>query len=141
VAASSPGANELGPPAVDHPVVLIVDDSEKNVRLARDVLRAAGIRTLAAATGSDGIALAGERLPDVILLDLHLPDMDGIGVVRELKRRGRTAQIPVVALTALRIDQADDWLHAAGFAGYLSKPIDVRAFPGQVRSYCAPGET
>jgi two-component system cell cycle response regulator DivK len=140
VTTSSPGADELEPAAVGRPVVLIVDDSEKNVKLARDVLRAAGIRTLEAATGGDGISLAGERLPDVILLDLQLPDMDGIDVVRELKRRRRTAQIPVVALSALRIEQADDWLSAAGFAGYLPKPIDVRAFPGQVRSYCMHAE-
>jgi two-component system, cell cycle response regulator DivK len=137
VTTSSPGATEL---AAARPLVLIVDDNEKNVKLARDVLRASGIATVEAATGSEALALAADRLPDVILLDLHLPDMAGIDVARELTGRARTAQIPVVALSAARIEEADDWLHAAGFAGHLAKPIDVRAFPGQVRSYCAPHE-
>jgi two-component system, cell cycle response regulator DivK len=136
VTTSSPGADELEPAAFGRPVVLLIDDNERNVKLARDVLRAAGIRTLEAASGSEGIALALEQLPDVILLDLHLPDIDGTEVARVLNGRARTARIPVVALSAVRIDDADDWLHAAGFAGYLAKPIDVRAFPGQVRSYC-----
>lgn len=101
------------------------------------MLRAAGFRTLEAATGGEGIALAEEQLPAVILLDLHLPDMDGVGVARELKGGARTASIPVVALSALRIEEDSDWLRAAGFDGYLAKPIDVGAFPAQVGSYCA----
>ncbi len=134
---SSPGAPEIEPAAVGPPLVLIIDDSEKNVKLARDVLHGAGIRTLEAATGSEGIALAAEQLPDVILLDLHLPDMDGVAVARALMADPQTAQIPVVAFSALRVEEATGWLRAAGFAGYLEKPIDVGAFPGQVRSYCA----
>ena len=136
---SSPGAH--GPEAEvlrpRPPLVLIIDDSAKNAKLARDVLRADGLRTLEAATGSEGIALAAQQLPDVILLDLHLPDMDGVDVARELAGGARTAQIPVVALSALRIEEHGEWLRAAGFAGYLEKPIEIRAFPGQVRSYCA----
>jgi two-component system cell cycle response regulator DivK len=137
VTTSPPGAHESEPAALRPPLVLIIDDSHKNLKLARDVLRAAGIRTLEAATGSEAIALAAEQLPDVILLDLHLPDMDGIAVARELMGDPQTAQIPVVALSALRIEEDGDWLRTAGFAGYLEKPIDVGAFPGQVRSYCA----
>jgi two-component system cell cycle response regulator DivK len=116
------------------PLVLIVDDNEKNLKLARDVLGAAGLRTLEAANGRDGIALAAERLPDVILLDLRLPDMDGVDVARELRGAARTARIPVVALSALQLE--GDWVLAAGFAGYLGKPIDVGAFADQVRSFC-----
>jgi two-component system cell cycle response regulator DivK len=119
------------------PLVLIVDDNEKNLKLARDVLRAAGFRTLEAATGAEGIALATEYLPDVILMDLRLPDMDGTEAARRLRADARTAGIPIVALSALRLEAAD-WLLAAGFAGYLTKPIDVREFPEQVRRYCAP---
>ena len=118
------------------PLVLIVDDSEKNRKLARDVLRAAGLRTVEAADGREGVALAAERLPDVILLDLRLPDMDGLEVARELRDGVQTGPIPVVALSASRDDGDHDALSAAGFAGRLEKPIDVRAFPGQVRSYC-----
>jgi two-component system cell cycle response regulator DivK len=134
---SSPDARNFEPAAADAPLVLIIDDNAKNVKLARDVLHAAGLRTLEAAGGNEGIALAAERVPDVILLDLHLPDMDGIDVARELRSGARTAEIPVVALSALRIEDDGDWLDDAGFAGYLSKPIDVGTFAGQVRGYCA----
>ena len=81
------------------PLVLIVDDNEKNLKLARDVLQAAGFRTLEAETGAEAIALAAEHLPDVILMDLRLPDMDGADAARALSGAAETAGIPVVALT------------------------------------------
>lgn len=133
---SSPSGRGGGPADTYPPLVLIVDDNERNLKLARDVLRAAGLRTLEAATGGDGIALATEQLPDVILLDLRLPDMDGMNVARELRSNARTAQIPVVALSALQPRDHGDGLRAAGFAGYLSKPISIGEFPDQVRRYC-----
>ena len=117
--------------------VLIVDDNEKNRKLARDVLRAAGLQTLEAATGAEAIALADGQLPDVVLLDLRLPDTDGSEVLRELRNRPRTAQIPIVALSAV---PGGDWLHASGFSGYIEKPITVAEFPEQVRRYCRPVE-
>jgi len=117
-------------------VVLIVDDNEKNRKLARDVLRAAGFQTLEAASGAEGIALAGEHVPDVILMDVRLPDMDGTEAARKLRDETLTARIPVLALTALPLKEGDDWLEEAGFAGWLEKPIDVREFPSQVRRYC-----
>jgi two-component system, cell cycle response regulator DivK len=117
------------------PLVLIVDDNERNLKLARDVLRAAGFYTLAAASGADAIALAAEQLPDVILLDLRLPDMDGLDVARELRNGARTRRIPVVALSALRFEGDDARLAEAGFAGSLAKPINVATFPDQVRRY------
>jgi two-component system, cell cycle response regulator DivK len=134
VTSPSPEARDSGRPA-DVPLVLIVDDDEKNRKLAREVLRAAGLRTLEAARGDEAIALAAERWPDVILLDLRLPDMDGTEVARGLRGRARTGRIPVVALSASYAG-GSDWLLAAGFDGYLQKPIDVRAFPGQVRRFC-----
>jgi two-component system, cell cycle response regulator DivK len=118
------------------PLVLIVDDSERNRKLARDVLHAAGLETLEAGTGTEARARAAERLPNVILLDIGLPDMAGTEVSRELRARPRTAHIPVVALSALPDAGDHDWLLGAGFAGFIGKPIDVRAFPDQVRSYC-----
>jgi two-component system cell cycle response regulator DivK len=119
------------------PLVLIVDDSEKNLKLARDLLRAACLRTVEAATGTDAIALAHSRLPDVILLDLQLPDLDGTVVARRLAEDSRTASIPLVALSAQRLDGREAWLLASGFTGYLEKPIRVEEFPGQVLGYCA----
>jgi two-component system cell cycle response regulator DivK len=121
------------------PVVLIVDDNEKNLKLTRDVLRAAGFHTLDAASGAEAIALAAEHLPDLVLLDLRLPDMAGTEVARELRDRTGTQGIPVVALSALRRTADSDDLRAAGFAGYLEKPISVAAFPDQVRRYCVRG--
>ena len=131
----SPDAPLPDPTDTEPPLVLIVDDNERNLKLARDVLRAAGFRTLEAASGAEGIALAAEGLPDVVLLDLRLPDMDGADVASKLRDGARTARIPVVALSALRVDDSE-WLLAAGFVGYLEKPISVRELGEQVRSYC-----
>jgi two-component system, cell cycle response regulator DivK len=134
VTSPSPEARDSGRRA-DVPLVLIVDDNEQNLKLARDVLRAAGLRTLEAARGDEAIAVAAERLPDVILLDLRLPDMDGTDVARALRGGAGTGRIPVVALSASPNAGGSDRL-LAGFDGYLQKPIDVRAFPEQVRRFC-----
>jgi two-component system, cell cycle response regulator DivK len=120
-------------------LVLIVDDDARNAKLARDVLERAGMRTLSASTGAEALSLAREHLPDVVLMDLRLPDLDGDEAARQLAADARTAQIPVVALSALRRDDAAAWLRDAGFAGYVEKPIDVRELPAQVRKHCAAG--
>ena len=135
---TSPGALRRGKAAIEPLLVLIVDDNQKNLKLARDVLRAAGFHTLEADSGAEGIALAVKHLPDVILMDIRLPDMNGSDAARTLGTTARTARIPVVALSALRLERDADWLVAAGFAGYLEKPINVGEFPDQVRRYCAP---
>jgi two-component system, cell cycle response regulator DivK len=122
-------------------LILIVDDNDKNMRLARDVLRLAGFRTLEAASGGSGVSLAIEHLPDVVLMDIRLPDMEGTDAARRLKEDARTAQIPVVALTSLAMKGDREWFLAAGFDGYLEKPISVRDFPEQVRSYCTAAST
>ena len=116
-------------------LVLIVDDNEKNAKLARDVLRFAGFRTIEAGSGEAGFSLAVEHLPDVILMDIRLPDMEGTVVLRDLKDEPRTAQIPVVALTSFAMKGDRESFLEAGFDGYLEKPISVKAFPDQVRSY------
>jgi two-component system cell cycle response regulator DivK len=121
-------------------LVLIVDDNEKNVKLARDVLRFAGFRTLEASDGAGGVSLAAEHLPDVILLDIRLPDMDGTAVMRRLKDDARTARIPVVALTSFAMMGDRERFLAEGFDGYLEKPISVRDFPDEVRRYLGARE-
>jgi len=123
----------------DLPLVLIVDDNDRNRKLAGDVLRLARFRTLEAVTAAEGIALASEHLPDVILMDLRLPDLDGTEAARMLRAEPRTSRIPVVAVTALPLDARDDWLFHAGFAGYIVKPIDTDEFPDVVRRFCARG--
>ena len=119
-----------------HEFVLIVEDNEKNLRLARDVLRHAGFQTLEARSGAEGVSLAADHRPAVILMDIRLPDMDGIEAARRLKADARTTHIPVVALTSLAMKGDRESLLAAGFDGYLEKPISVREFPEQVRRYC-----
>jgi two-component system, cell cycle response regulator DivK len=96
------------------------------------VLRAGGFRTLEVRDGAEAIALAAEHLPDVILMDLRLPDMDGIDAARRLGDEAQTARIPVVALSAMPLENGADWFLAAGFAGYLEKPINVAGFADQV---------
>jgi len=123
----------------DLPLVLIVDDNDRNRKLAVDVLRLARFRTLEAGTAAEGIALASEHLPDVILMDLRLPDLDGTEAARMLRAEPRTSRIPVVAVTALPLDAREDWLFDAGFAGYVVKPIDIDEFADVVRRFCARG--
>ena len=118
------------------PLVLVVDDNEKNLKLARDVLRAAGFRTLEARTGAEALVLAADLQPDVVLLDLQLPDIDGLEIASRLAADERTAGIPVVALSARQRPADAEWLTETGFAGYLEKPINVAAFPDQVRRHC-----
>jgi|SRR5450432_1593495 two-component system cell cycle response regulator DivK len=119
-------------------LVLVVDDNERNSKLVRDVLELAGMRTLSASTAAAGLALALERQPDVVLMDLRLPDLDGSEATRRLREDERTRRIPVVALSALSMSEAETWVSGAGFDGYIEKPIDVLELPQQVRSYCVP---
>ncbi len=120
-------------------LILIVEDNEKNLKLVRDVLRFKGYRTLEATTAAAGLALAATERPDLVLMDIQLPDLDGIAALRRLRAAPDTAGIPVVALTALAMDGDRQRILAAGFDGYLVKPIAIREFPEQVRQYCARG--
>jgi two-component system cell cycle response regulator DivK len=121
-------------------LILIVDDNEKNVKLARDVLRFAGYRTLEAGTAGEGLSLAAEHLPDLVLMDIRLPDVDGTVALQRLRVDERTAGIPVVALTSFAMKGDRERFIAAGFDGYLEKPITVREFPDQVRSHLTRAE-
>jgi two-component system cell cycle response regulator DivK len=125
---------------MDGSLALIVDDNDKNRRLAQYVLRLDGFRTLEAATGEEGVSLAVEHDPDVILMDIRLPDADGTELAKQLKDDPRTAAIPIVAVTAFAMKGDREWFLAAGFDGYIEKPIDVGEFAVQVRSYCRSAE-
>jgi two-component system cell cycle response regulator DivK len=115
--------------------VLVVEDNERNLKLVRDVLEYAGYEVIAASSGEQGVTLARERLPDLVLMDLHLPAMDGTEALRVLRDDPRTRGIPIVAVTALAMkDDRERALHD-GFDGYLEKPINVRAFPELVRGF------
>lgn len=117
-------------------LILIVEDNDKNLKLARDVLQYQGFRTLEAMTAADGIALAAEYRPDLVLMDIQLPDADGVSALQRLRAEPSTRSIPVVALTAFVMQADRERISAAGFDGYLAKPIDVRSFPDQIRRYC-----
>jgi two-component system cell cycle response regulator DivK len=119
------------------PLVLIVDDNEKNRKLAQVVLSAAGFHTLEAATGAEAVTLAMEHVPDVVLMDLQLPDMNGSDALKELERNESTARIPVVAMSAMPLEGTGGWVGEAGFAGSIEKPIRIATFPDEVRRYCA----
>lgn len=121
----------------ERPLVLIVDDNDRNRKLARDVLRVTGFRTLEADSAEQAIAIAEAQLPDIVLMDLRLPDIDGTDAMRRLRANPATSDIPVVALSALQLDLADDWLREVGFVGRIAKPIDTDAFPDLVRGFCA----
>ena len=112
--------------------ILIVEDNERNLKLVRDILQYNGYETLEARSAADGVALAVEHRPDLILMDIQLPDLDGVTALGRLRADPRTAPIGVVALTAFAMSEDRQDLLAAGFDGYLEKPIDTRAFPGQV---------
>ena len=114
-------------------LILIVEDNEKNMKLARDVLRFNGFRTLEAVTAWQGLALAAEHRPDLILMDIQLPDMDGTAALRRLRGDATTAAIKVVALTAFAMKDDRERFVSQGFDGYLSQPLSVRELPSQVR--------
>jgi len=121
-------------------VILVVEDNEKNLKLVRDVLEYAGYDVRVARTAEDGITLAVKEPPDLVLMDLQLPGMDGMEALRRLRENPRTADIPVVAVTAQAMKQDRERVLDAGFNGYVEKPISVRAFPDQVRSFLSDEE-
>jgi two-component system cell cycle response regulator DivK len=116
--------------------ILLVEDNEKNMKLFRDVLRAAGYETLEATTGGQALKLAVEHDPDLVLLDVGLPDIDGVAVLARLRTDDRTASIPVLALTAQAMTGDRERFLAAGFDGYVSKPVNIVALVETVRKHC-----
>jgi two-component system cell cycle response regulator DivK len=119
--------------------ILVVEDNELNMKLFRDVLGATGYRTLEATTGGEAVELATEHAPDLVLMDIQLPDFDGVQALGRLRANARTAAIPVLALTAQAMDGDRERFLAAGFNGYLSKPVNVRELIGTVRLHCDGG--
>jgi len=121
------------------PRILVVEDNDKNMKLFRDVLLANGYRTLEATTGREAIALAAEHSPDLVLMDIQLPDIDGVEALARLRAGGRTSSVPVVALTAQAMDGDRERFLAAGFDGYVSKPVNIAEFVATVKRYCDGG--
>jgi two-component system cell cycle response regulator DivK len=109
-------------------VVLIVEDNEKNMKLARDVLQVKGYQTLEAVTGEEGVRLAKEKRPDLVLMDIQLPGINGIEAFRQLRADPATAKIPVAALTASVTPTDRSEISRAGFDAFLGKPIVLKEF-------------
>ena len=107
-------------------LVLIVEDNPKNLKLVRDILQVTGYQTVEAETGEEGVRLARERLPALILMDIQLPGMSGIEALRLLRADATTRMIPVIAITASVMAQDRERVMAAGFDGFQGKPISVR---------------
>jgi len=109
-------------------VVLIIEDNDKNMKLARDVLRAKGYDTLEAVTGEEGVKLALEKKPDLVLMDIQLPGINGIEAFRQIRGDATTRGIPVIALTASVTPTDRSAITAAGFDAFLGKPINLKEF-------------
>ena len=116
--------------------ILLVEDNAKNMTLLRDVLRATGYRTLEASTGGQALLLATEHGPALVLMDVRLPDMDGVEALRQLRMDARTASIPVLAVTAQAMKGDAERFKEAGFDGYLSKPVDIDELLTTVEQHC-----
>lgn len=114
-------------------LILIVEDNEKNRKLVRDVLRFKGYETVEAESGEDGVRLAQERRPALVLMDIQLPGIDGIAALGRLRGDPATCAIPVIAVTASAMTQDRQKIMAAGFDAYQSKPIKVKEFLELVR--------
>jgi two-component system, cell cycle response regulator DivK len=117
--------------------ILVVEDNERNLKLIRDVLQFAGYEIVEATSGEQGVALAQDCEPDLVLMDLQLPQMDGTEALRLLRESPRTRDVPVVAVTAFAMREDRERAFGAGFDGYLQKPISIRALPEQVRGVLA----
>lgn len=116
-------------------LILIVEDDPKNLTLFRDLLQKFGYTTIEVGNGRDGVDLARIKRPDLILMDIQLPVMDGLEATKILKMDAKTREIPVLALTSYAMKGDRDRMLKAGFDGYLAKPVDVREFLATVAQF------
>ncbi len=114
-------------------LILIVEDNEKNRKLVRDVLQVKGYKTIETETAEEGIRLAKESRPALILMDIQLPGMDGITALKHLRAEPKTRGIPVIAVTASAMTNKRETMLAEGFDGYQTKPISINDFLEEVQ--------
>jgi two-component system cell cycle response regulator DivK len=115
--------------------ILVVEDNPKNLKLVRDVLTYSGYEVIEATTGEDGVRLAEQVAPDLILMDLQLPGIDGAEALRRIRGSEHGPDIPIVAVTAFAMNDDRARAFASGFDGYVEKPISVRSLPQQVEDF------
>ena len=109
-------------------VVLIVEDNDKNMKLVRDVLQFKGYQTLEAVSGAEGVRMAIEHLPDLVLMDIQLPDISGVTALAQIRAHPQARSIPVFAVTASVMPYDQQRIEASGFDAFISKPINVKSF-------------
>jgi two-component system cell cycle response regulator DivK len=119
--------------------ILVVEDNPKNLKLVRDVLTYSGYEVIEATSGEDGVRLAGEQSPDLILMDLQLPGIDGAEALRQIRANGKNSDVTVVAVTAFAMNDDRNRAFASGFDGYVEKPISVRGLSDQIRDFLTLG--
>ena len=119
--------------------ILIVEDNEKNMKLVRDILQHAGHATLEAATGREGLRLAVDARPDLVLMDIQLPDIDGIAVLREIRRNAALDAVPVLAVSASVMPDEQQKIVSSGFDAFITKPINLKQFLDTVQHFLAHG--
>jgi two-component system, cell cycle response regulator DivK len=119
-------------------LVLIVEDNELNMKLFRDLLEAHGYRTVGTRNGNEAVDLARAHRPDLILMDIQLPEISGLDVTRKLKADAGLARIPVIAVTAFAMKGDEERIRQGGCEAYLSKPISVAKFLETVRHFLGP---
>jgi len=119
--------------------ILIVEDNEKNMKLVRDILRHQGHTTLEAATGTDGVRLAQEQRPDLILMDIQLPDIDGIAALRQIRAQPNLDATPVIAVSASVMPDEQQKVVSSGFDAFITKPIDLKRFRETVQRFLTQG--
>jgi CheY-like chemotaxis protein len=122
-------------------LILIIEDNEKNRKLCRDVLQVKGYKTAESETAEEGLKLAAERSPDLILMDIQLPGIDGITALKQLRADPKTKNIRVIAITASAMTHNRQTMLAEGFDGYQTKPISLKEFLGEVERVLAAGGT
>ena len=121
------------------PKILVVEDNPLNLKLIRDVLQFAGYDVVEATSGEDGLCVAQADVPDLVLMDLQLPGIDGTETLRRLRQLGFRPEVPVVAVTAFAMAEDRQRAALAGFDGYIAKPISVRALPAQLAPFLPDG--
>jgi len=119
--------------------ILVVEDNALNLKLVRDVLQVAGYEVVEARSGEEGLSVAQQTRPDLVLMDLQLPGIDGTETMRKLRQGPLGTDVPVVAVTAFAMAADRERVALAGFDGHIEKPISVRALPGLVEGYLAKG--
>jgi len=119
--------------------ILIVEDNEKNMKLVRDILRYRGHETLEAVTGEEGVRLARERRPDLVLMDIQLPDIDGIAALGKIRTDAALDRVPVLAISASVMPDEQQKIVASGFDAFITKPINLKAFQETVERFLVQG--